>query len=361
MQIGEPKAGRKGREKAMLSRIPRVDLTAALVGFSCFALAVASTSAAESGSAEDSCANGLRVRVGLTAEEACIKPGSGHSFKDCADCPEMVVVPAGSFMMGSTQAEVDALVQEVGKDTAQDFEHFKREMPQHRVTIAKPFAVGRFAITRGQFAAFVKATVHETDGGCNVWSETAWKDDKSASWQSPGFEQGDDHPAVCVNRGDATAYAAWLSKTTGQAYRLLSEAEFEYATRAGTATPFWWGPSISTAQANYDGDFTYAGGAKGEYRRSTVPVKSFQPNPWGLYQVHGNVSSWVEDCWNDTYANAPSDGSARTSENCSRGVHRGGNWNNYPWALRAASRGWDYPDDRIVIIGFRLARTLLQR
>ena len=94
---------------------------------------------------------------------------------------------------------------------------------------------------------------------------------------------------------------AWLSRKTGKTYRLLSEAEREYVARAGTTTPFWWGSTISTSQANYDGNYTYGGGPKGEYRQKTVPVDSFQPNPWGLYQVHGNVWEWVEDCWNDSY------------------------------------------------------------
>ncbi len=109
---------------------------------------------------------------------------------------------------------------------------------------------------------------------------------------------------------DAKAYASWLAKKTGKAYRLPSEAEREYVARAGTTTPFWWGSQISVEQANYNGNHTYNGAPKGEWRQKTVPVKKFQANPWGLYQVHGNVWEWAEDCWHDDYHNAPRDGSA---------------------------------------------------
>ena len=297
--------------------------------------------------------DGLLVSVKV-GKKPCIKPGSGESFKDCPDCPEMVAVPAGSFSMGLTQAEADALVQEYGKDQGQDF---KRELPRHGVRIPQPFAVGRFAITRGQFAKFVKATGYKTDGGCWAWSGTEVQDDKNASWRSPGFDQSDEHPVVCVNWDDATAYAAWLAKTTKQPYRLLSEAEFEYAARAGTSTPFWWGKSISTSQANYAGKYTHAGSAKGESRQKTMPVKSFKPNPWGLYQVHGNVWTWTGDCWVDNYKDAPDDGSARATGDCDVRVLRGGSWYVDPLNLRAAYRGSLVAAERSLDSGFRLART----
>ena len=131
---------------------------------------------------------------------------------------------------------------------------------------------------------------------------------------------------VCVNWNDAKAYVAWLSKTTGKTYRLLSEAEREYVARAGTTTPFWWGATISTSQANYDGNYTYAGGSKGEWRKATVAVDSFAANPWGLYNVHGNVWEWTEDCWNEKNAGNPGNGSARTNGDCGCRVLRGGSW-----------------------------------
>ena len=142
-------------------------------------------------------------------------------------------------------------------------------------------------------------------------------------------------------------------------YRLLSEAEREYVTRAGTMTPFWWGVSITPAQANYDGNSTYAGGgSKGEYRQRTVPVDSFDANRWGLHNVHGNVWEWTEDCWNDTNSGNPGNGSARTAGDCGNRVVRGGSWSYFPRSLRAAYRYRLATVSRGVNLGFRLARTL---
>lgn len=174
------------------------------------------------------------------------------------------------------------------------------------------------------------------------WTGSEWKQDAKYSWRNPGFPQDDRHPVVCVNWDDAQAYVTWLREVTRKPYRLLSEAEWEYAARAGKTTPFWWGPSISTAQANYGGNHTYAGGAKGVWRKGTVPVdhahEQFGPNPWGLHQVHGNVWEWCADCWNQTNEGNPGDGSARTSGDCSAHVLRGGSWVNPPMLLRAACR-----------------------
>jgi formylglycine-generating enzyme required for sulfatase activity len=167
-------------------------------------------------------------------------------------------------------------------------------------------------------------------------------------------------PVIDVNWDHAKAYAVWLSRKTGKRYRLLSEAEREYAARAGTTTAFWWGSSISTSQANYNGNYTFAGGAKGEYRGKTVPVDTFAPNPWGLYQVHGNVLEWVEDCWHENYQGAPSDGSAWTGA-CAEGswrLVRGGSWRSSPHVLRAADRARTSKVSRLDSLGFRLARML---
>ena len=164
---------------------------------------------------------------------------------------------------------------------------------------------------------------------------------------------------INVSWDNAKEYAAWLSRKTGKTYRLLSEAEREYVTRAGTTTPFWWGSSISTSQANYNGRSTYDGAAQGEFRQKTLSVDSFQPNPWGLYQVHGNVWDWVEDCWNESYQGAPSDGSAWTSSGvCGRRVVRGGSWVNVPRILRSANRNRGTAGDRDDVSGFRVGRTL---
>jgi formylglycine-generating enzyme required for sulfatase activity len=171
-----------------------------------------------------------------------------------------------------------------------------------------------------------------------------------------------------VSWHDAKAYVKWLEETTRRPYRLLSEAEWEYCCRArnemGNAPPFWWGTAITPAQANYDANYTYkGGGSKGEWRKGTVPVHSFDPNPWGLYQVHGNVWEWCEDVWHDTYdykgTNAPSDGSAWIEGgDASRRVARGGSWFVHPAGLRAACRTRDTTDDRDNSCGFRVARIL---
>jgi formylglycine-generating enzyme required for sulfatase activity len=307
---------------------------------------------------EDACEDGLRVSVGLSGEKPCIVPGSGKAFRDCPDCPEMVPIPAGSFLMGSPEGEDG---------------RFSDEGPQHKVTIAQPFAVGRSHVTRAQFAKFMRASGHKAEDGCYTLSGGSWKEDKAASWRAPGFDQDDDHPVVCVNWNDATAYAAWLRKTTGQPYRLLSEAEAEYASR---------GVTKATAQPRYffgndEKDLCkYANGADETAKESgklpstwtysscrdgyvfTAPAMSFKPNAFGLYDVHGNAWTWTQDCWVDNYKDASTDGSAWTGGDCSRRVLRGGSWDLNPRSLRAADRSRGYPGIRSISIGFRLARTL---
>jgi formylglycine-generating enzyme required for sulfatase activity len=163
---------------------------------------------------------------------------------------------------------------------------------------------------------------------------------------------------INVSWNDAHAYVAWLSRKTGKTYRLLSEAEREYVTRAETSTAFWWGTSVSTNQANYDGRFGYEGGPSGQYRERTMPVDSFQPNPWGLYQIHGNVWEWTEDCYQENYNGVPQDGAPRTGGDCPTRVVRGGSWASAPLLLRSANRGGDAPGSRGLDLGFRVARTL---
>jgi formylglycine-generating enzyme required for sulfatase activity len=283
--------------------------------------------------------DGIEVEIGAN-EQGCLKPGSGQSFKDCPDCPEMVVIPAGTFTMGARPDEEVATERE----------------DQIRVSIARPIAVGRFAVTRGEFAAFVAATGHKTDDGCYRLSEPKLNADRN--WGSPGFAQHDRHPVVCVNWNDAKAYAAWISSLTGKNYKLPSEAEREYVTRAGSTGSFWWGAAISTGQANYNGNIIYAGGAQGKWRKATVPVDHFSANPWGLYNVHGNVWEWTEDCWNEKNAENPGDGTARITGDCGLRVLRGASFNNAPHTLRSARRERDPPGNRVDTFGFRVARTL---
>jgi formylglycine-generating enzyme required for sulfatase activity len=163
---------------------------------------------------------------------------------------------------------------------------------------------------------------------------------------------------VNVSWDDAQSYVAWLSKKTGKPYRLLSEAEREYAARAGTTSSFWWGPSISPKQANYDGTIGYGGGERGEFRQRSLAVDAFSANPFGLSQVHGNVNEWVTDCWRGTYQDMPLDGAASTSGDCGRRVLRGRSWYDPPQQLRAAARAAVYPGFRSNKIGFRVARAL---
>ena len=159
-----------------------------------------------------------------------------------------------------------------------------------------------------------------------------------------------------VNSNDAQAFAAKLSAKTGKQYRLLSQAEWEYAARAGTATPFHTGNRITTGQANFDGNYTYNGSSKGQYRKSTVAVGSFPSNAFGLHDMHGNVWEWVADCWNETYRGAPADGRAWNTGDCARRVLRGGSWSNGPRNLRAAYRNRHSTDTRLSHLGFRIAR-----
>jgi formylglycine-generating enzyme required for sulfatase activity len=185
------------------------------------------------------------------------------------------------------------------------------------------------------------------DGGCNGYKPSGQEGERGK------------YPVVNVHWGDANAYAVWLSGKTGKTYRLPSEAEREYMARAGTTTPFWWGSSITPKQANYNSiaDPYSGGGSKGEYRGRTVPVDSFEPNPWGLYNVHGNVEEWTEDCWNESNTGNPGDGGPRTG-NCADRVVRGGAFNLNPHFLRSAGRYWRLGTTRQSDRGFRLARTL---
>jgi formylglycine-generating enzyme required for sulfatase activity len=287
-----------------------------------------------------------------------VRPGSGQSFRDCPTCPEMVVVPAGSFRMGSPEGEA-------GRDS--------NEGPVRTVRIGAPFAVGRTHVTRGEFAAFVRETGHRMDGGCHTWTGK-WELKSEASWQSPGFAQGDDHPVVCVNWVDAQAYVRWLGSRTGKGYRLLSEAEAEYAargiTRANVKHPrFWWGDgekeqcghangADATAKSDVPGASGWSTAACRDGHAYTSPVGSFRANGFGLHDAAGNVWTWTEDCWIDHYRDAPTDGSARTTGDCNLRVVRGGSWSVDPQFLRAADRLRGTSGFRSSVVGFRLARSV---
>ena len=251
-----------------------------------------------------------------------------QEFRDCESCPEMVVVPAGSFRMGSPPGEEYA---------ADD------ETPQRLVTISAPFAIGKYEITFAEWDACVAV------GGCNGYRP----DDE-------GWGRGR-QPILNVNREDAKAYLQWLSLLTGKPYRLLSEAEWEYAARAGTATPFHFGPTISPYQANYNGTRIKVGvtAPDPKFRAKPVLVGSFPANAFGLHDMHGNTFEWVEDCYHYDYRNAAPSAVARTIEGiCKRHVARGGSWGSYPWLVRSASRDVFSANARSDLLGFRVARDL---
>ena len=242
------------------------------------------------------------------------------TFKECANCPEMVVVRAGSFRMGSPASEPG---------------HSVDEGPQHRVTIARRFAVGRFEVTFDEWDACVD------DGGCNDYMPS-----------DEGWGRGR-RPVINVSWHDAKAYVAWLSKKTGKSYRLLSGSEYEYATRAGTQTAYPWGNAVGRNNAN-----CHACGSQWD-ARETAPVGSFAANRFGLYDMVGNVREWTEDCYHNNYSGAPADGTAWIEgANCYNRVVRGGSFLLAPAFLRSASRYWFTTDYRLRYLGFRVARTL---
>ncbi len=257
----------------------------------------------------------MSVHTLTTVQERALKPKD--SFRECINCPEMVVVPAGNFMMGTPES-LGAF------DTR----------PQHKITLAKPFAVSKFELTFAEWDAC------QAEGGCTHASDA--------------FGRGQ-QPVIDVNWEGAKQYTGWLSRITGKTYRLLSEAEYEYAARAGTTTAYSWGDDIKLngqVMANCKGC-----GSKWDETR-TAPVGSFAANGFGLYDMLGNVWEWTEDCYHDGYNGAPTDGSAWVEGGCKFRMVRGGSWNSTPDGLRSAVRGADTTASRNVAKGFRVARTL---
>jgi formylglycine-generating enzyme required for sulfatase activity len=241
----------------------------------------------------------------------------GRVFRDCPECPEMVVVPAGSFMMGSPPGEA-------GRNA--------NEGPQHLVTIARPFAVGKFEVTFAQWDACVAA------GGCQHRPKGTWARDK--------------HPVMDVSWDHITnEYLPWLARKTARIYRLLTEAEWEYAARAGTTTRYAFGDTISKKQANYR-ESRMAGPGR------ALEVGFYPANRFGLHDMHGNVWEWVQDCGNTDYNGAPSDGSAWTTGDCGGRVLRGGSFDWLPEELRSARRESSLASRERFASGFRVARTL---
>ena len=305
---------------------------------------------------------------------APVQPAVGHPFRECTDCPEMVVVPAGRFVIGSP-------AEESGRDRSRTL----IEGPRRTVAIAA-FALGTAPVTRGEWATFVAATGRPVRGGC-AWSAlegNARRDgsNEAANWKNLGFPQDDDHPVVCVSWTDAQDYVAWLGRRTGHRYRLPSEAEWEYAARGGTTTAFPWGPDARRDRLNYGAERCCSGLAEGADRWAyTSPVGSFPSNAFGLRDMHGNAMQWVQDCLADSYAELPLDGTAYEKDvplhlsdpafarlegqpSCGYRILRGGNWGDPSTMVRSAARNFGPPPgaalDRYGSAGggFRVARTL---
>ena len=248
-----------------------------------------------------------------------------REFRDCADCPEMVVVPAGNFVMGSPASERG---------------RFDSEGPLHPVSV-RSFALGKYDVTSEEFLIFLRETGYQP-APCDPIIHLTWRSPGRGFAYPPGGVEPPRWPAVCLNWYDAQAYVAWLNaKVRGRLaaasggdgpYRLPSEAEWEYAARAGTATARWWGDAIGSGNANCNGC-----GSKWD-GRELAPVGSLAANYFGLYDMLGNVWQWTDDCWNESYVGAPGDGSAWRSGDCSKRVLRGGSWSNVPEFVRAATR-----------------------
>ena len=277
----------------------------------------------------------LVLIVIFSAPELASAPAPGETFRDCPDCPEMVVIPAGRFQMGDKRGHWSS------DGTSHFFEWEAR--PVHEVHIAQPFAMGRYEVTFAEYDRYLQATGKEKHfiGGVS----------------KPRIHS---HPVYHVDKHDAQDYVKWLSQETGQRYRLPSEAEWEYAARAGSTTDFYWGNNYSDSVRDAD-IVRYANtGSEDDGFIGLAPVGSLQPNQFGLYDMSGNVAEMVEDCWNRNYEDAPTDGSAwvtgsRGRDYCS-GVTRGGHYglSGVGVTSYARSEGEGGP----WIIGFRVARTL---
>ena len=272
----------------------------------------------------------------------------------------MVVVQPGQFVMGS-----DAV------NAASD------EGPEHTVTIAYPFELSRCEISVAEFVAFVDDTGYRTSvegrGGCWVYDpalDDSFSRKGNVNWRSPGFAQQADHPAVCISWEDAIAYIEWLNRKTGSSFRLPSEAELEYAIRGGTQEEYPWGQASQCDYSNA-ADQSMPPELQQHFNANnwilvdcedgygyTAPVASYPVNPFGLYDVSGNAWEWTQDCWNENYDKAPSDGSAWETGECDRRVLRGGGWFNFPVYLRSANRSRSNRVNGLNFVGFRLARTL---
>ncbi len=305
----------------------------------------------------------LALVATLLAAPFAAPPAAGAepaaAFRDCADCPEMVRIPAGSFVMGTPGADP--------RDPAT-----RAESQALIVRIGKPFALGRVEITRREYRAFMGDTDYESRGGCRSWDGALgrFNEDRTRGWQNPGVPRQlrDDHPVSCVSWTDAKAYVQWLAHKTGKQYRLPSEAEWEYAARAGSSTLRPWGEAaadgcdfanIHDLASSEQYTFGWAAARCRDGFADVAPVGSLRANAFGLYDMIGNVWEWVEDCETDSYLGRPRDGRAWVwVGGCVRHVQRGGGWLSPPEQARSAFRGGGDAGERADYLGFRVALDL---
>ena len=276
---------------------------------------------------------------------------AGKYFRDCANCPVMMAIPAGDFGMGSPDSE---------SGRSDD------EGPLHRVNIAA-FALGKTEITRGQFAAFANETKYRAGNKC--WTLEKGKiEEREGDWRTLRYGQENNHPIGCVNWNDAQAYAKWLSRKTGNNYHLPTEAEWEYSARGNTSRARYWGDNPDdacgyanvadqTARAQIHGASSWSTFNCTDGFAYTAPMGSFKANAFGLFDMLGNVWEWTEDSYHDSYKDAPTDGSAWQGDGAKR-LLRGGSWNSGPKDARAATRNSYKPELRFSFFGFRIARAL---
>ncbi|WP_069472763.1 formylglycine-generating enzyme family protein [Candidatus Marithrix sp. Canyon 246] len=267
-------------------------------------------------------------------------PTAGSTFrdtlKDGSSGPDMVMIPAGTFRMGDIQGGGES-----------------NEQPVHSVSVGQ-FAMGKFEVTVGEFRKFVNATGYKTDGekqnSCYVYKDGSWSSQEGANWQNLNFSQNDNHPVTCVSWNDGTAYVEWLTNQTGKQYRLPTEAEWEYAARAGTETKYWWGNEIGTnkgvCNSNCGDSFDY-----------TSPVGSFAANQFGLYDTVGNLWEWTCSEWANPYNGKEAVYLSKNNANNDRRLSlRGGSWNDGAGYVRSATRVRDEPANRGNDVGFRVSR-----
>ncbi len=267
---------------------------------------------------------------GLRYEDSRLLKTPG-GFRDCPECPLMIMIPAGEFIIGSPGSEA-------GRRS--------NESPQKSISFARPFTISRYEIQFRQFAAFVKDSAYKAVTPCRANGEEGIG---KVDWQEPGVKQPTaEHPVVCLSWYDATAYAKWLSEKTDRRYRLPSEAEWEYVARAGTVTPYWFGADITPERANF-----------GKQHGGTTPAGKFDDNPFEVFDVNGNVWEMTEDCWGDTLRRVPVSGvSELGAGDCARSPLRGGGWASDKRQVRSAYRRAMYRNEARNTVGFRLVREI---